>query len=339
MDSHFTRYSIEDRSYIAFIKREIRLKAIAAKFSETDVGKIDIIVSELTSNLIKHAGSGELLYRVISGADNLPEFEILCIDKGPGISDTANAMRDGVSTKGTLGSGLGALQRLSTAFNIFSMRGWGTILYSKVTTETRGWEPPKPGFDLDVNVLCVPKTLEEVCGDGYEIVHTPTSIKILFGDGLGHGVHAKNAMDVAEKFFRECEDEDPPTIIRGMHETVRRTRGLVATIAIMDKKSNTWRICGVGNISTRLYTGIEYRNYMAYNGTVGLNIPKSMNTTVIPVERNQHLVMCSDGIITRWNLSTYPSVFKYDTMILAGALFKDFSRGTDDASVLIAKVT
>jgi anti-sigma regulatory factor (Ser/Thr protein kinase) len=336
MDSFFTRYRIEDRSYVAFIKREIHLKAVAAKFSEIDTGKIDIIVSELTSNLIKHAGNGELLYRVTL-AEEEPTFEILCVDKGPGIADTVSAIRDGMSTTKTLGQGLGAMSRLSSLFQIFSTRNWGTVLYSRVGPESKHFQLGKPGVEVDIKVLCVPKLHEDVCGDGYKVVNTPSYTKILFGDGLGHGVNAKEAMDTAENFFFECEDYDPVEIIRQMHERVRRTRGLVASVAVIEKASMRWRICGVGNILTRLYTGIEYRNYMSYNGTIGLNIPKSMNATSIPLERNQHLMMCSDGITSRWTL-TYPSIFKYDSTVVAGTIFKDFDRGNDDSSILIAKV-
>lgn len=337
MDNFFTRYKIEDRSYVALIKREIHQKAVAAKFHEVDTGRIDIIVSELTSNLIKHAGQGELLYRFTPN-DDAPVFEILSIDRGPGMVDATNSLRDGVSTTKTIGGGLGAIQRLSTVSQVFSLRQWGTMLYSKIGPEAKIPEVPRGGFDLDIKTLCVPKPHEDVCGDGFRVIQTHSCIKILFGDGLGHGPHAKEAMDVAANSFCECPDNDPVEIIRSMHDRVRKTRGLVATIAIMDKKSNTWNFVGVGNINTRLYTGIEYRNYMSYNGTIGLNIPKSMKATTVQVERNQHLVMCSDGITTRWNMNQYASIFKYDTTLLAAAIFKDFSRGNDDSSILIAKV-
>jgi hypothetical protein len=246
-------------------------------------------------------------------------------------------MRDGMSTTNTMGTGLGAMSRLSTLFQVFSLRQWGTVVYSKVGPERSYPEHPRQP-DLDIRALCVPKIHEEVCGDGYKVAQTPTHIKILFGDGLGHGPYAKEAMDVAEDFFFGCDETDPVSIIRQMRDKVRRTRGLVASVAVMNKQRSSWSICGVGNIITRLYTGIEYRNYMSYNGTVGLNIPKSMNPTVIPTERNQHLIMCSDGVTTRWSLNAYPSIFKYDPTVVAGAIFKDFSRGNDDTSILIAKV-
>ena len=134
MDKDFTSYVIEDRSFVAFIKREIHSKIAQENFSSLRAGEIDIIVSELTSNLIKHAGSGELLYR-ISNREDITEFEIVCIDNGKGIENVPLMMKDNISTTNTLGHGLGAIQRLSDLFQIFSLRQWGTIAYSKVLSK------------------------------------------------------------------------------------------------------------------------------------------------------------------------------------------------------------
>jgi anti-sigma regulatory factor (Ser/Thr protein kinase) len=336
MGNAFVRYRIEDRSYVSFIRREIHSKAVNAKFNEVDTGKIDIIVAELTSNLVKHVGNGEILYRITT-IENRPVFEILCIDNGSGIDDTARMMVDGVSTTSTLGQGLGALSRLSGLFQIFSMPKWGTVLYAKVGKAVPA-EESKPGTNLEVKAVCVPKPTEEACGDGYRVVQSKSHIKIFFGDGLGHGPHAKEAIDNAANFFFECKETDPVDIVHQMHESVRRTRGLVGIVAVFGRQSAQWSVCGVGNISARIYTGISYQSYMSYNGTIGLNVARSMKPTVLPIERNQHLILCTDGIQTRWDISKYPSVFKFDSNILAGNLYKDFNRGTDDASVLIAKV-
>ena len=331
MGNAFTRYQIEDRSYAAFIKKEIRNQAAAAGFNSIEGGKIDIIVSELTSNLVKHAGGGELLYRVLPDG---PTFEIICIDKGLGIKDIPRAMKDGVSTTKTLGQGLGSMERLSTVFQVFSLPDWGTIIYSSLKI---GKNVEKRNEDMEVRSLLVPKLHEEFCGDGYAIVHNKSHTKILFGDGLGHGKHAFDAVEAAKDFFLESREIDPVGMLRGIHDRVKRTRGLVASVAVLNKETRLWSLCGIGNIMTRIYSGIEYRSYMGYNGTVGLNVPRSMKATEIPAERNQHLIMCSDGITTRWNLNKYPYIFKYDPLVMASAIYKDFARGTDDASVFIAK--
>ena len=98
----FMSYEVEDRSFVSFVKREIHNAALGADFSAVRAAVIDIAVSELTSNIIKHAGKGELLYRFSKENQN-PSFEIIAIDHGPGIKDVSHAMKDGVSTTKTLG--------------------------------------------------------------------------------------------------------------------------------------------------------------------------------------------------------------------------------------------
>lgn len=340
MDKAFTNYTVEDRSYVSYIKREIHLEVTRAGFGEKLVNQIDIIVSEISSNLVKHAGNGEMLYRTTEQGEAGAIFEIICLDKGPGMSDIARMMKDGVSTTRTLGQGLGAIDRLSSFSQVYSIPGWGTILYAKVLSKAEEKDSArKNGFNLDIRGLCVNKPRETVCGDGYQVKRSSSDIQFFLGDGLGHGEHAKAAVEAAGDFFFECQEESPVEIIRQMHEKVRRTRGLVVSVVVFDKRTGQWKICGVGNILTRMYTGIEYKNYMSYNGTVGLNIPTSLKDSVFPIERNQHLIMSSDGIRSRWELGQYQSIFKYDNTLLAAALYKDYTRGNDDASVLIAKVS
>jgi hypothetical protein len=220
----------------------------------------------------------------------------------------------------------------------YSIPSWGTVAYSQTSTEKNKHVAVPGRTEISIRALLVNKAREVVCGDGYSFKDSPTHSKIFFGDGLGHGPFAKEAVDKASECFIACEEKDPVDIIRKMHDYVRRTRGLVGTVAICDKISGEWRICGVGNILTRMYSGIQYKNYMAYNGTIGLNIPNSMNSSAFPLERNQHLVMCSDGITTRWDTTKFPHIFRYDPMVLAASIYKDFNRGTDDSSILIAKV-
>ncbi|HEY0653848.1 MAG TPA: ATP-binding protein [Chryseosolibacter sp.] len=338
MDKPFTSYTIEERSYIAYLKREIHKEVLTCNFTEQRAGEIDIIVSEICSNLVKYAASGEILYRIQNEEGNKSNFEIIALDKGPGIQDIARVMRDGVSTGSSLGHGLGAIERLSNVFNIYSIPDWGTIVYSKVTTREGGFVR-KENFDLDIRGLVVAKPREVQCGDQYRVKRTKNDVRVFLGDGLGHGKYAEEAVTRAGDFFFETDDANPVDILRQMHEKVRRTRGLVATVGVLDRKRNEWKICGVGNIVTRLYQGITYKNYMAYNGTIGLNIPTSINHSTLPAERNQYLVMCSDGIRSRWDLAKFPSLLKYDNMVMAAAVYKDYTRGTDDSSILISKVS
>ena len=338
MDKTFTSYRMEERSYASYIKREIHQQVARAKFSETQAAEIDIIVSEISSNIVKHAGSGELLFRVRDVDDLTSTFEVVSIDNGPGIADTVRMLRDGVSTTHTLGHGLGSINRLSDTAQLYSQPGWGTIFYALVRTRKKK-NTPMPVYSPDVRALCINKPRELVCGDGYRVKRQGSETTIFLGDGLGHGARAKEAVDCAGEFFMGSAETDPVEIIRQMHVAIRKTRGLVGTVATCNTKTQAWRLCGVGNIFTKMYTGMEGKNYMPYNGTIGLNLPTTMSSSSFPVENNQHLIMCTDGIQTRWDLNKYPAILKYDNIILAAAIYKDYSRGNDDASVVIAKTT
>jgi anti-sigma regulatory factor (Ser/Thr protein kinase) len=338
MDKTFTSYQIEERSYVSYIKRAIHNEVAAFTFSENQIGKIDIVVSELASNLVKHAGSGEFLYRVYLLPDNESVFEIISIDSGPGIDEPVRMLRDGASTTNTLGQGLGAITRLSTFSQLYSLPGWGTVVYSRISSSNASLVQPTP-YEVDIEGLCVSKPREILCGDGFRIKRKKSSVLFFLGDGLGHGEHAHHAVKAAGDVFESCYGDEPVEILRAMHESVRKTRGLVATVAVLDKARKEWRVCGVGNISARLYSGIAYKSYIAYNGVIGLNIPGSMKVSVFPFERNQNLLLASDGIRSRWEISRYPGILKYDGLVMAAAVYKDFTRRNDDASVLVAKVT
>jgi serine/threonine-protein kinase RsbT len=99
--------------------------ATAVGFDETDRTRIEIVILELTRNLLAHAGSGELRLEAVEG-DGRRGLAIEALDSGPGIADIELAMRDGYSTAQTLGAGLPGVRRLTDDFTIESKLGGGT---------------------------------------------------------------------------------------------------------------------------------------------------------------------------------------------------------------------
>ena len=95
---------------------------------------MDIIVAELVSNLVKHAGGGQLLVKLIE-QDGIQGMEIISIDDGIGMTDVTRMVADGVSTKNTLGQGLGAMKRLSDFFQVYSLKDWGTLILIRIFDE------------------------------------------------------------------------------------------------------------------------------------------------------------------------------------------------------------
>ncbi|MDQ1166555.1 SpoIIE family protein phosphatase [Flavobacterium sp. SORGH_AS_0622] len=336
MDNTFSVYKIDDRSLIAFIKREIHNLALQLGFTPHRAAETDIIIAELTSNLIKYADGGDLLYRAhYNGSHN--EIEIYCLDKGIGIENVTKIMNDGYSTSNTLGQGLGAIKRLSNDFQIYSMRGWGTVQYIKICDKA-DFSVIHSENELNLSVISVNYPGERVCGDGYYIKYSKKGFQIFCGDGLGHGAKANEAVQQAIRAFKQCTENDPTSILRYVHEHAKKSRGLVATIACADYTTETWNICGIGNINTRIYNGLDNKTYTPYNGIIGHNIPRTLNNTVVPYQKHQIIIMHSDGLRTRWNLAELTSIIKQSPGIIASALYKDNVRGTDDATILVGKI-
>ena len=187
--------------------------------------------------------------------------------------------------------------------------------------------------------LVVAKPGETVSGDGcYRLTTREGLVKLMVADGLGHGPEANRAVSEAARAFAEFKSESPVEILRHLHQEIKKTRGMVATIAIVDPVRKIWRLCGVGNISTRL-TGLhQSKSYMPYNGIVGHNIPSTMNDQELTMQDFQQIMLCSDGIRSRWEYAK-PAGSKYDLTLQAAAIYKDFGRKTDDMSVIIGRAT
>ncbi|HEV7332508.1 MAG TPA: SpoIIE family protein phosphatase [Flavisolibacter sp.] len=331
---HF-RLNAADRSYFAILKKEVHALAVAAQFSARRLGEIDIIIAEIVSNLAKHAGGGELFVKLIE-EKGLQGIEIISIDNGPGITDLRAMMQDGATTKNTLGQGLGAIRRLSHFFQVYTQKAWGTVLLCRVFTKelplVRGPEP------VEVRSFVVPKPGEEECGDGFYYKQTKEHIKLFLGDGLGHGKEAAIAVQKAIEAFKLCPEESAVENLRYINQHVKRTRGLVATVAIFHIREQKWKICGVGNISTRFYGPSLSKSHSPYNGIVGLNMPNSMNDQEIDYERGQCVILCSDGIKSKWDILKFPGILRNDLSLLDAVLFKEYARNTDDMSIASCKL-
>ena len=328
-------FKADDRSYFAILKKEIHALAVSAGFGARKVGEIDIIVAEMVSNLVKHAGGGQILVKLVEEHE-LQGIEIISMDNGKGMTDVSRMVADGVSTKNTLGHGLGAMKRLAQRFQVYSQKDWGTIILARVFTEDLPSfrKPPK----AEIKAVVLPKPGEVACGDGFHASVTEEQVRLFLGDGLGHGAEAEKAVEAAIEAFQACTEMDPVDVIRYISSEVKKTRGLVATVALFNCKENAWKICGVGNIATKISGPSFSKGYMSYNGIVGLNLPRTLNAQEVKHEKGQYLVLCSDGLRSRWDTLRYPSILRYDLSILAASLVKDFARNTDDVSVLACKI-
>lgn len=112
---------------IVAVRRVVREWSIAAGFSLVEQTKLVTAASELARNTLQHGGGGDVRMQRLNDDDRRGvrlEFR----DQGPGISDVERALRDGFTTGGGLGLGLGGARRLANDFEIQSEPGRGTIV-------------------------------------------------------------------------------------------------------------------------------------------------------------------------------------------------------------------
>jgi anti-sigma regulatory factor (Ser/Thr protein kinase) len=125
------RVPVDDRSQTADVRRRTAALGRRLGFDETEVGHASIVVTELATTLLKHAGGGVVLLRALQTGATFG-LEVLALDKGPGIAHIGESLRDGYSTSGSPGTGLGAVKRLSSSFDLYSRPGQGTAVLSQL---------------------------------------------------------------------------------------------------------------------------------------------------------------------------------------------------------------
>jgi anti-sigma regulatory factor (Ser/Thr protein kinase) len=334
VDATHISFSADDRSYFSLIKKEIHRRALEAGMSEQRIHQIDLIVAEMTSNLFKYSDDGELLLGVFPNGGS-PYVELISIDNGPGMMNPAKMMVDGVSTSNTLGHGLGSMKRLSDVFELYSQIGWGTIALSRVYNEPDKIDTKNR---LTISPIVVFKPGEVTSGDGFVYKKNDKYIKMMLADGLGHGPEANHAVNEAAAAFKVFPDYSPSETIRFIHQAIKKTRGAVINIIGYEYGKKMWTTVGVGNIAARMSGPVNFKNHMSYNGIVGHNIPNTLNDQQYVSQDFNQVMLCSDGIKTRIDMAKYPMMYKYDSTILAAAIYKDHARRNDDMSVIIAKV-
>jgi anti-sigma regulatory factor (Ser/Thr protein kinase) len=297
-------------------------------FDEQKRSDISIVVTELGNNVLLHAGTGHILIcPVEAGAAWL---DILAVDTGPGIRDVGRAFEDGVSTGGTAGQGLGAVKRLSDTVSLYSSPGRGTVVFCRFGLS-------EASANIPVGVISIPIHGEVKCGDSYLALPGPLRSFYMVVDGLGHGTIASEAAHEAVKSVQACAQESLTEIMSATHNALRATRGAAMSIAVVDHERSLVTYAGVGNVSATVGNGASTRNMVSRNGTLGAVLPKVHEYTY-PFEPGMMLLMYSDGLTSKCSLSGYPGIMSRPPGLIAGLLYRDFSRERDDATVLVASL-
>ena len=313
---------VNHTSEVADARRTATRLAEGLRFDETAVGKAALIATELATNLVKHGGGGAILF--------IPDHSLtlIAIDRGRGIPNVDAALRDGYSTAGSPGTGLGAITRAADLVDVYTFAGQGSAVLCRIG--------PTPATALRIGGVSVAKPGEDVAGDAWVSYMTRDTATIAVIDGLGHGPLAATAANVAVRTIGGDSDAPLERILADMHNAMRPTRGAAVGIARIHSSHGRLDFAGVGNIAGGAVGEDATRRVVSLPGIVGHEMRK-VQTFSYPFNESTLLILHSDGISSGWNMAAYPGLVQHDPALIAAVLYRDHGRNTDDATVVVIK--
>ncbi|MGP1717067.1 MAG: ATP-binding SpoIIE family protein phosphatase [Methylophilus sp.] len=324
-------HNIGELSEVSSVRRAGADMSRKLGFDDIRSGELAIIITEAATNIGKHAKSGQIYLRPISEGNN-HGIEVLAVDSGPGMHNVAINFEDGNSSTGTSGTGLGAIKRLAHFIDIYSEHDKGTVLLMIL------WADPEIISEnvWEIGNMCLPIATEDVCGDSWVAVGSRNELSVLIADGLGHGQGAADASLLAVKALQDSPESFPNRIMQTSHQLMRGSRGAAVAVAKVDVAANELRYCGVGNIAGCIIAPASRQHLISHNGIVGNNMHKTQEFLHKWTE-DAIVIMHSDGIGTKWSMDQYPELEKRHSSVIAAVLHRDFTRGRDDATIVVFK--
>lgn len=320
------RHHIGEASAIGAARRDAQRLAAELGLDETSSGRLGVVVTELATNVLRHAGAGELLIQAVPGAAG-SAVEVLAIDRGQGMADLQTCLRDGYSSAGTSGTGLGAVKRLAAEFDVESLPGKGTVVMARVGSHAT----------LRIGAVCVARDGESECGDTWRMARDAKGrCALMVADGLGHGPSAAAAASLAAAAFISSPFDPPQQQIERAHHALINTRGAAVACAVWtDARSVSY--AGIGNIAGRLSAADGSRGLVSHGGTLGFQV-RRVQQFEYPAGDGALLIMHSDGLTARWELNDHGNLRRHHPAVVAAALYRDHLRGKDDATIVVMPV-
>lgn len=320
---------VADSSQISAARRATSELARKLGLNEGKSSGAALVATEMATNLLKHAGGGEIAIDRFADHGGGAGLELLSLDKGDGIADLPRSLQDGFSTAGSPGTGLGAIRRQADQFAIFSRPGLGTAVMARLYEHD---VPPAPD-EITTGAVIDPYPGETHCGDAWAYASSAHGPTLLSVDGSGHGAEAEGAAQIAVDAFHANQHHDCVRLVETIHRALAPTRGAAIAVARIDAARQIVRFVGVGNISAAMMTEGTVRRMVSHHGTAGHIAPR-IREFAYPYGGSVTIILHSDGLTSKWDMDDYPGLAASHPSLIAGILFRDHRRGRDDSCVV-----
>jgi anti-sigma regulatory factor (Ser/Thr protein kinase) len=324
---------IDDRSGVGEARRHALTLTTALNLDAQSQGRVSLVVTELATNVHKHGRRGWCL--MSPSPHTAGVIDVVVTDEGDGIEDVRRAFSDGYSTYGSPGNGLGAVRRQSIAFEIFTQVGHGTTIYAGIGPDPARLMSSPP--QVQQAAFTMPFPGESVCGDAWAARNQGGTTRLVLADGLGHGPDAAQASRAATSVLHRYRPSTPVALLEHIHRELHGTRGAAVATAWLDPATGRVTFAGLGNISGTIVSSEGSRSMASGNGTAG-HRSGTIREYEYEAPPGSSIILHSDGVATRWDLAAYPGLQMRAPAVIAGVLMRDFLRGRDDASVIVARM-
>ena len=330
-----TTLEVREASQVAEVRRLAAELGRAEKLSVEESGRLALVATEASTNLVKYGKRGTVtLTRYVDQAQR--GVQLIAVDSGPGFADFLTASRDGNSTSGSLGIGLGVITRSSTFFDVYSVPGQGTAMVARVARGVLRKTVTSPSA-FQFAARSTPMRGQVECGDAWSVRDFGKRQLVCLVDGLGHGPLAALAAQSAVSVFEAAgADETPNDIVMRAHLQLKDTRGAVMAVLALDHAAGSAEFCGVGNITAAIFRGSETQHLLSVDGTVGYRL-RPVRSRLATWGSEAVAILYTDGVSGRWSPAKYPGLLARHPSLVASVLFRDHARDTDDATIVVAR--
>jgi anti-sigma regulatory factor (Ser/Thr protein kinase) len=333
---------VEEDSAVAGARRRASALAERIGIAGAERGRVQLVATEAATNLARHAIRGEMLLR-ISRLGTVSAVEIICLDRGPGMADAPTAGLDGYSTAGTLGIGLGAIERNADAGGLYSVPRDGTVMFARFLEPggARTAADPVPGARPDPASgppfagITRPIDGEQECGDAYAAVQHDGVVYAMVCDGLGHGPLAARAAAEAVRAVSEVKlPSRPGQIVQHVHRALAGTRGGAVAVAAVDPRARRVRFAGLGNVAAWILGADRRQGMVSMPGIAGGRGRTAVREHSYDLPPDAAVVLHSDGLTGSWGVSERPGLARRDPLLVAATVLRDAGHRHDDRAVL-----
>lgn len=327
--------AISGESSVYLLRSRLRAVSRRMDFPDSKREHMELVCNEIVTNQNKYA-DGRGLVQLWEQTGPIPEIHIFALDRGPGIANLPAALSDGFTSGGTLGKGLGTIQRVSDQCDFYTLPDgvspaspWHGLAVWACFRAAKS-EQPRRTYQSGVYLRAYHDSVhngDHTCIDSEE----SQRIRWIHLDGLGHGEEAAQTVrDTCHAWDSELSTAESLT---RLSKLLQGSRGAVAISCSVDFDSGSGEVSGVGDMSAWLIGNSSRRSLNFAPGILG-HSHRHFESIRFEMPRHGLLLTASDGIRKSWEIGTFPGLWRTHPQLIAFFLGEVIGRNNDDRSII-----